>query len=89
MKVQCPDCKASYNIDLSKIPVIPEGGITTTCPKCKGKIPIKLAAEPQEEEHSEQIIPCPECGHINISTDICSGCGKVFTKEEIAELMIH
>jgi len=89
MKVQCPNCKSVYNIDISKIPVIPEGGITTTCPKCKGKIPINLdAAEPPKKQPKDQIIPCPECGHVNISTDICAGCGKVFSKEEIAKLVI-
>jgi hypothetical protein len=89
MKVKCPNCQIGYNIDISKIPVIPEGGITTTCPKCKGKIPIKPDADPpNKEKHHEQIIPCPECGHVNISTDICAGCGKVFSKEEISSLEI-
>ncbi|MFC1531833.1 zinc-ribbon domain-containing protein [Thermodesulfobacteriota bacterium] len=88
MKVQCPNCKSSYQIDISKIPMIPEGGITTTCPKCKGKIPIKLEDEPQKKEHHDQIIPCPECGYVNISTDTCGGCGKVFSKEEMGKLMI-
>ncbi|MFC1868533.1 zinc-ribbon domain-containing protein [Thermodesulfobacteriota bacterium] len=89
MKVQCPGCKASYQIDLSKIPVIPEGGITTTCPKCKGRIPIKIEDEPKNEEGLDQIIPCPECGHVNISTKTCTNCGKAFSKEEIAKIMIQ
>jgi hypothetical protein len=89
MKVQCPNCEARYNIDISKIPVIPEGGITTTCPKCKGKIPISLDSAPAtKEQNDDQIIPCPECGHVNISTKICTGCGKVFSKEELSNLVI-
>jgi DNA-directed RNA polymerase subunit RPC12/RpoP len=88
MKVKCPGCGATYNIDISKIPVIPEGGITTTCPKCKGKIPINLDSGPSEPEQMIQLITCPECGHVNISTDKCAGCGKVFSKEEIARLVI-
>ena len=71
MKIKCPNCDASYNIDISKIPVIPEGGITTTCKKCNGKIPIKMEDRPQREERRDQIIPCPECGHVNISTETC------------------
>ena len=88
MEIKCPNCDASYNIDISKIPVIPEGGITTTCKKCKGKMPIKIEDKPQKEEGRDQIIPCPECGHVNISTDNCVQCGKVFSKEEIAKIMI-
>ena len=88
MKVKCPDCETRYNIDISKIPVIPEGGITTTCPKCKGKIPLNPDEAPPKKEHYNHLIPCPECGHVNISTKICAGCGKVFSKEEIANLEI-
>ena len=88
MDVKCPNCKSTFNIDISKIPVIPEGGITTTCPKCKGKIPINLGHGLSKTQQIEQIIPCPECGRINISTNICTGCGKVFSKEEIEKLEI-
>lgn len=90
MKIQCPHCKANYKIDLSKLPVIPEGGITTTCPKCKGKIPIQPDPElpNQHDDTQVQIIACPECGHMNISTNTCTLCGKVFTKEEIEKSTI-
>jgi hypothetical protein len=88
MKVKCPGCGASFNIDISKIPVIPEGGITTTCPRCKGKIPINLESGLSETQRIGQIIPCPQCGRINISTDFCSGCGKAFSREEIEKLEI-
>lgn len=89
MKVQCPNCKANYQIDPSKIPAIPEGGIAITCPKCKGKIVIRSEAKPPEQKEApDQIIPCPDCGHINISTTTCKQCGKVFTKEEIEKSVI-
>lgn len=92
MKVQCPGCSTGYNIDISKIPVVPEGGITVTCPKCKGKIPITLnaapAKAPADETVQNQIIPCPECGHVNIGSKTCVNCGKIFTKEELSKLTI-
>ena len=88
MKVKCPDCKTEYNIDISKIPVIPEGGITTICPKCKGKISVNPYEEPQTKERHDKLIPCPECGYVNISTKICISCGRVFSKEEIKKLEI-
>jgi ribosomal protein L37E len=93
MRVQCPKCKANYNIDISKIPAIPEGGITTTCPKCKGKIPISIDKNKPEPESGKSgetavIIPCPQCGHFNVSAGACAVCGKIFTKEEIESLKI-
>ena len=89
MRVRCPKCKAGYQIDISKIPAIPEGGITTTCPKCKGEIPIKLESDESTEAINEQLIPCPDCGHINISTKSCTQCGKVFSKEELEKMTIR
>ena len=92
MKLQCPGCNAKYNLDTSKLPAVPEKGITVTCPKCKHKFPLKL--KPQEDkaaegkEKQDMIIPCPDCGHVNISSPKCLGCGKVFTKEELAKLKI-
>jgi len=99
MKIQCPKCKAGYNIDVSKLPAVPEGGISVTCPKCKNKIPVSLSgqAQPQSQPKAQQsakgsesgsIIPCPECGHVNVAAKTCVSCGKVFTKEELDSLSI-
>lgn len=93
MKIQCPKCDAIYNIDISKLPAIPEGGVSVNCPKCKSKIPVSLSGQaqpPKTEKESEpsKIIPCPECGHVNISSKTCVSCGKVFTKEELEKLAI-
>jgi predicted Zn finger-like uncharacterized protein len=96
MKVLCPGCNARYNLDTSKIPAVPEKGVTVTCPKCKHKFP--LIIKPQDikadtskdtsKEKPDVIIPCPDCGHVNISSPKCLSCGKVFTKEELAKLKI-
>ena len=92
MKVQCPGCNAKYNLDISKLPEIPQRGITVTCPKCKHKFPLiikKEEAKTDEIRKSQDIlIPCPDCGHVNISSPKCLGCGKVFTKEELTRLKI-
>ena len=93
MKVQCPGCNAKYNLDTSKLPAVPEKGVTVTCPKCKHKFPLVL--KPQDlkagnnKESQDVIVPCPDCGHVNISSPKCLGCGKMFTKEELAKLKIN
>ena len=93
MKVQCPGCNAKYNLDISKLPAVPEKGVTVTCPKCKHKFPLVL--KPQDlkagnnKESQDVIVPCPDCGHVNISSPKCLGCGKMFTKEELAKLKIN
>ena len=93
MKVLCPGCNAKYNLDISKLPAVPEKGVTVTCPKCKHKFPLVL--KPQDlkagnnKESQDVIVPCPDCGHVNISSPKCLGCGKMFTKEELAKLKIN
>ena len=87
--IQCPACKTKFKVDISKIPEIPPHGIHTTCPKCKAQIPIKVENKPQSSKKEELIIPCPHCGHVNISTKTCVSCGSVFTDEEHSKLSIH
>ena len=93
MKIQCPKCHAGYNIDITKLPAIPEGGITVNCPKCKSKIPVSLSGQVQpqkaeKEKEPSKIITCPKCGHVNIDSKTCVSCGKVFTEEELDKLTI-
>ena len=91
MKLQCPECKANYNLDISKIPAVTEKGITVTCPKCKHKFPLEIKPEettPGSAQKEEIIIPCPSCGHVNLSSKKCAGCGRVFTEEELKKIKI-
>ena len=92
MKLHCPGCNAKYNLDTSKIPAVPGKGITVTCPKCKHRFPLKITPEDSKADESGQkqddIIPCPDCGHVNISSTKCLGCGRAFSKEELAKLKI-
>ena len=91
MKIQCPQCKAVYNIEVSKLPEIPAKGAFATCQKCKNRIPIAPIngeSEPQKEAHREEIIPCPNCGHVNISSDVCVSCGTAFSTEDKEKLKI-
>jgi len=88
MKIQCPNCKAVYQINDSKIP---EKGANATCPKCKTRFYIKKIQKEQEapkEGEKGEIIPCPNCGHLNISSDSCASCGAVFSNEDKEKLGI-
>jgi predicted Zn finger-like uncharacterized protein len=92
MKLQCPECKAKYSLDTDKIPAASGKGVTVTCPKCKHQFPLELKQkEPvaKSKTGEEIIVPCPSCGHISISQKKCSGCGKVFTQEDVAKLKIN
>jgi predicted Zn finger-like uncharacterized protein len=86
MKVQCPNCKAVYNIDDSKIP---EKGTHATCAKCKTRFEVKKKSLAPGGEASQTIITCPNCGHVNISSDKCSQCGSVFSEEDKGKLSIQ
>ena len=89
MRIQCPKCEAVYQIDDSKIP---EKGIHVTCKKCKTRFRIiKKGPTTQKEGPHEGIIPCPKCGHVNISSissDTCVNCGVAFSEDEKEQLTI-
>ncbi|MBW1701181.1 MAG: hypothetical protein JRJ50_03500 [Deltaproteobacteria bacterium] len=61
---------------------IPEKGAYAICPKCKTRFYIKKEPKAKKGEHQEEIIPCPNCGHLNISSDNCISCGKVLSRDE-------
>ena len=86
MKAQCPNCKAVYKIDDSKIP---EKGAHATCSKCQTRFPIKKSPSEQTQKDNQVIIICPKCGHVNLSPDTCSQCGNLFSHEEIDKLTIQ
>ena len=85
MKIQCPNCEAVYNINDS---TIPEKGAHVTCRKCQTRFHIKKEQQAEKEDHQEEIIPCSNCGHWNISTDTCVNCGTVFSKEDKEKLAV-
>ena len=85
MKAECPNCEAVYQLDDSKIP---EKGVYATCAKCQTRFHVKKEPKIQKEERQEEIIPSPNCGHVNISTDTCVRCGSVLSKEDKKSLKI-
>lgn len=92
MKLSCPECNAKYSLDISKIPAASDKGIIVTCPKCKHKFPLDLKSTDSGTEGDksghEIIIPCPHCGHINVSSQKCAGCGKSFSQDDIDKFKV-
>ena len=90
MKAKCTKCEAVYNIDDAKIP---EKGVFATCKKCQTRFQIKREETSTEavaeEAPQDEIITCPYCSHVNIHTEKCAGCGKIFSDEEKVELTVQ
>jgi predicted Zn finger-like uncharacterized protein len=86
MKVQCPNCRAIYNIDESKIP---EKGAHGTCSRCGKRFDIKKRPKEKDGKSSQVIILCPDCGHVNVSSEKCAKCGRVFLEEDRQRLTIQ
>ena len=84
MKIDCPQCSASYNIDTSKF----KGKkVFATCKKCGSRFPLFEQKEEEKKEEiaddsTQMIIPCPKCSHVNISAKSCVKCGYIFSSEE-------
>ena len=93
MKAKCPKCGAVYNVDESKIP---DSGAHANCAKCKTRFliekPGQAPAQTPEPFHNSvgdgksKIIICPNCDHVNMSSESCAACGMIFTKEEQEKL---
>ena len=89
MKIQCPDCGSVYQIDDSKIPELPPTGAIANCKKCNKRFrfgeqtaPVKKQGPNGEKfDDHETIIVCPNCGHVNLSTETCENCGAAFTED--------
>lgn len=79
METQCPECKATYRIDDSKIP---DKGVYARCPKCQARFFLSREAK------REKAI-CPNCGYQRqpkddefASASECPKCGVIYEKAE-------
>lgn len=75
MKIECPECKLSGNLDES---VIPATGISLNCPRCKARF---VAERPQPGgEEGGMLDSCPSCQYATFSDEkfsVCPKCGLV------------
>ena len=80
MKIICPSCKFSTEVDSSRIPA---NGTKAKCPKCKEAFFV-TAAE-QSPGNDDSVVICPKCGLEQNPTENCSRCGVIYEKYRAAE----
>jgi predicted Zn finger-like uncharacterized protein len=74
MKITCPDCGLSGQVNDANIP---EEGRSMVCPRCKSTFPVQRAAP---SNWADSLTDCPDCGYSSFTAerfDICPNCGLV------------
>ncbi len=76
MKIECPECKLTGNIDDA---IVPATGLAMTCPRCKKKF---TAEKPvlQSGAAAAMLDNCPSCQYATFSEEkfaVCPKCGLV------------
>lgn len=76
MKIECPGCKLTGNIDDSNIPAT---GIAMTCPRCKHKFTVEKPSF-QTDAAVAMMDNCPSCRYATFSEEkfsVCPKCGLI------------
>ncbi len=76
MKIECPECKLSGNVDDAMVPAT---GITMNCPRCKARFVVE---RPQfgQAQAAAMMDSCPSCQYATSSEEkfaVCPKCGLV------------
>jgi predicted Zn finger-like uncharacterized protein len=75
MKIHCPSCGYSAEVDPAKTP---PNGTKAKCPRCFGHFIIT-------PENVTETITCPKCGQEQEPSESCSRCGIIYGKYRAAE----
>lgn len=76
MRIECPECKLSGNMDESAIPAT---GMTMNCPRCKAHFTV-LRPETDSSSAGAMLDNCPSCQYATFSEEkfaVCPKCGLV------------
>lgn len=76
MRIECPECKLTGNMDESTIPAT---GMTMSCPRCKAHFTV-LRPESGSTPESAMLDNCPSCQYATFSEEkfaVCPKCGLV------------
>lgn len=77
MKIECPSCHFSAEVDSARIP---PKDTNATCPKCS-TVFLVTPPEPVTPNDEPEKIICPTCGAWQDTATICGLCGIVFEKQ--------
>ena len=83
----CKKCQARFRISKQETPAA--SAVEATAEAVAEATAGVVAEAVSEEAPKDTIISCPYCSHVNISTEKCAGCGKIFSEEEKTELTVH
>jgi hypothetical protein len=72
MTCSCPKCHAQIEVDLSKIP---ESGVYTPCPECKGRFWVNRESYARIALKKEGKTYCDKCGKELDHVIVCRACG--------------
>jgi predicted Zn finger-like uncharacterized protein len=72
MKIECPACSASGNIDESKVP---HDGRQVTCPRCSHRFRVWPERSGVEIIQQRERMVCPKCSCEQPLAEICAVCG--------------
>jgi len=78
MRVTCPKCGFSADIDET---LLPQTGIEARCPSCRANFTVASAAVAPQATLSVDALDCPKCGIRQPTGDVCTRCGLNLTKE--------
>lgn len=76
MRIECPECKLSGNIDDSTVPAT---GMAMVCPRCKKHFTVEKAVA-QGAAAAAMLDTCPKCQYATFSEEkfaVCPKCGLV------------
>lgn len=76
MRIECPDCKLSGNIDDSTVPAT---GLAMVCPRCKKHFTVEKVVA-QGAAAAAMLDTCPKCQYATFSEEkfaVCPKCGLV------------
>ena len=86
MRIECPDCKLSGNIDDATVPAT---GLAMTCPRCKKPFTVERPVL-SAGSAAAMLDSCPKCQYATFSEEkfaLCPKCGLVvadYHKEQLA-----
>src|SRR6266571_2563296 len=85
MRVTCPKCGYSADIDET---LLPPNGIEVRCPSCRASFTFATAAVAPPATPAVDALDCPKCGMRQSQGDVCTRCGLTLRKDDAPAVAI-